>query len=177
MGNGRACSSSGCRDNVRHRRSLPHGTFLLSGKKSLLSLGLLQSLYKSKLTEWTVPLWRSRRRKSIRWSTLYLLILGVPTMPEAVFLYIPVYPFVAGTLAVLQLSDNSQVLLFGKTAWQHIVQYFSSVISVGCQCRGGRLLQLTEHICGMIQHSLSNSKRRVVILIRTFQSQRLSFRH
>lgn len=54
MGNGRACSLSGCRDNVRHGRSLPHGTFLLYGKKSLLSLGLLQSLYKSKLTEWTV---------------------------------------------------------------------------------------------------------------------------
>lgn len=50
----RACSLSGCSDNVRHSRSLPHGTFLLSGKKSLLSLGLLQSLYKSKLTEWTV---------------------------------------------------------------------------------------------------------------------------
>lgn len=49
----RACSLSGCRGNVRHRRSLPHGTFLLSGKKSLLSLGLLQSLYNSKLMEWT----------------------------------------------------------------------------------------------------------------------------
>lgn len=49
----RACSLSGCRGYVRHRRSLPHGTFLLSGKKSLLSLGLLQSLYKSKLMEWT----------------------------------------------------------------------------------------------------------------------------
>ena len=40
----RACSLSGCRDNVRHRRSLPHGTFLLSGKKSLLSLGLIMAM-------------------------------------------------------------------------------------------------------------------------------------
>ena len=98
-------------------------------------------------------------------------------MPKAVFRYIPVNPFVAGTLAVLQPSDNSQILLFGKTFGQHVVQDFSSVIPVEYQCRGGRLLQHVEHICGMIQYSLGNSERRVVILISTFQSQRLSFRH
>ena len=53
-------------------------------------------------------------------------------MPEAVFLYIPVNPFIAGTLAILQLTDNSQILLFGKTVGQHHVQYFSSVIPVEC---------------------------------------------